>query len=97
MPAKAKIPDIAGQSQHWEMTYEVQLEALATNNIVPLRPAFADNNYFKSEPRVITTATALSVGFTPYALHFKDMINADQSPWLTLLQRPSSTVDRYGS
>ena len=86
VPAKSKNPDIAVQFMHWEMTDEVQLEALAKNNIIPSRPALADNKYFKDEPRVITTAKALGVGFTPYALHFNDMVNADQSPWLTLLQ-----------
>jgi len=86
VPAKSKNPDIAVQFIHWEMTDEVQLEGLAKNNIIPARPALADNKYFKDEPRVITTAKALGVGFTPYALHFNDMVNADQSPWLSMLQ-----------
>jgi len=86
IPAKSKNPDIAANFIHWEMTDEVQLEGLAKNNIIPARPALADNKYFKDEPRVVTTAKALGVGFTPYALHFNDMVNADQSPWLTMLQ-----------
>ena len=86
IPAKSKNPDIAAKFIHWEMTDEVQLEGLAKNNIIPARPALADNKYFKDEPRVVTTAKALGVGFTPYALHFNDMVNADQSPWLTMLQ-----------
>jgi multiple sugar transport system substrate-binding protein len=34
----------------------------------------------------VTTAKALGIGFTPYALHFNDMVNSDSSPWLQMLQ-----------
>ena len=34
----------------------------------------------------MTTAKALGVGHTPYALHFNDMVNSDCSPWIQMLQ-----------
>ena len=86
IPAASKHADIALQFIHWELTDEAQLEGLAKNNIIPSRPALADNKYFKDEPRVVTTAQALGKGFTPYALHFNDMVNSDSSPWIQMLQ-----------
>lgn len=86
IPAASKHADIALQFIHWELTDEAQLEGLAKNSIIPSRPALADNKYFKDEPRVVTTAQALGKGFTPYALHFNDMVNSDSSPWIQMLQ-----------
>jgi multiple sugar transport system substrate-binding protein len=86
IPAASKHADLALQFIHWELTDEAQLEGLAKNSIIPSRPALADNKYFKDEPRVVTTAQALGKGFTPYALHFNDMVNSDSSPWIQMLQ-----------
>ena len=86
IPAASKHADIALQFIHWELTDEAQLEGLAKNSIIPSRPSLADNKYFKDEPRVVTTAQALGKGFTPYALHFNDMVNSDSSPWIQMLQ-----------
>ena len=70
----------------WQLTDEAQLNALAKNLILPSRSDLADNEYFKAEPRYITTAKAVGIGKTPYAFKFNDMVNADQSPWLTMVQ-----------
>ena len=70
----------------WQLTDEAQLNALAKNLILPSRSDLADNEYFQAEPRYITTAKAVGIGQTPYAFKFNDMVNADQSPWLTMIQ-----------
>ena len=51
----------------------------------PSRPSLATDKVF-SDPRILMTAKALGIGFTPYALHFNDMVNADSSPWLQMIQ-----------
>jgi len=71
----------------WELTDEAQLEGLAKNNILPSRPALADNKYFAADPRVVVTAKALGVGYVPWVYHFADMVNSDSSPWINMLQR----------
>jgi multiple sugar transport system substrate-binding protein len=71
----------------WELSDEAQLEGLARNNILPSRPALADNKYFAAEPRVVTTAKALGIGYVPWVFHFADMVNSDSSPWINMLQR----------
>lgn len=86
IPSASKHADIALQFIHWELTDEAQLEGLAKNNIIPSRPALADNKYFKDEPRVVTTAQALGKGYVPWVFHFNDMVNSDSSPWIQMLQ-----------
>lgn len=86
IPTASKNADLALKFIAWELTDEAQLEGLAKNSIIPSRPSLADNKYFKAEPRVVTTAQALGKGFTPYALHFNDMVNSDSSPWIQMLQ-----------
>ena len=86
VPKGSKNADLAVQFIQWQLTDEAQLEGLAKNLILPSRTDLADNKYFQEEPRYITTAKAVGIGQTPYAFHFNDMVNADQSPWLTMLQ-----------
>ena len=86
IPTGAKNPELATNFITWSLTDEAQLEGLAKNLILPARSDLADNQYFQAEPRYITTAEAVGIGQTPYAFHFNDMVNADQSPWLTMLQ-----------
>lgn len=86
IPSGAKNAELATSFITWSLTDEAQLEGLAKNLILPARTDLADNQYFQAEPRYITTAEAVGIGQTPYAFHFNDMVNADQSPWLTMLQ-----------
>ena len=70
----------------WELGDQAQLEGLAKNNILPSRTDLADNKYFKAEPRVVTTAKAIGIGYVPWVFHFNDMVNSDASPWIQMLQ-----------
>jgi multiple sugar transport system substrate-binding protein len=85
IPTASKHPDIALEFIKWELTDEALLEALAKNNIIPSRPALADNEYF-TDPRVVTTAKAVGIGYVPGVLHYNDMVNSDSSPWIQMLQ-----------
>ena len=86
IPVGARNADLALEFIRWQLTDEAQLEGLAKNFILPSRSNLADNQYFQSEPRYITTAEAVGIGQTPWAFRFNDMVNADQSPWLQMLQ-----------
>jgi multiple sugar transport system substrate-binding protein len=85
IPSASKHPDMALKFIHWEMTDDVQFNALAKNNIIPSRPALATDKVF-SDPRILVTAKALSIGYTPFAFHFNDMVNSDSSPWLQMIE-----------
>jgi multiple sugar transport system substrate-binding protein len=86
IPKGGKHAEIALQFVKWELTDEAQLEGLARNNIIPSRTDLADNKYFKSEPRVVTTAKAVGIGYVPWVFHFNDMVNSDSSPWIQMIQ-----------
>jgi multiple sugar transport system substrate-binding protein len=87
IPVGSKHVPLAKQFIAWELTDEAQLEGLAKNNIVPSRPALADNKYFAADPRVVVTAKAIGVGYVPWVFHFADMVNSDSSPWINMFQR----------
>ncbi len=87
IPTGSKHLDLAKKFIAWELTDEAQLEGLAKNNILPSRPALADNKYFAADPRVVTTAKALGIGYVPWVYHFADMVNSDSSPWINMFQR----------
>jgi multiple sugar transport system substrate-binding protein len=86
IPKGSKHPDLAKKFIAWQLTDEAQLEGLAKNNILPSRADLAENDYFKAEPRYITTAKAVGIGQTPWVFHFNDMVNSDSSPWLQMMQ-----------
>ena len=87
IPKGSKHIDVAKKFVAWELTDDAQLEGLAKNNILPSRPALADNKYFASDPRVVVTAKALGIGYVPWVFHFADMVNSDSSPWINMFQR----------
>ncbi len=87
IPMGSKHIPLAKKFIAWELTDEAQLEGLAKNNILPSRPALANNKYFASDPRVVVTAKALGIGYVPWVYHFADMVNSDSSPWINMFQR----------
>lgn len=86
IPKGSPHADAAVKFIHWELTDEAQLEGLAKNAILPSRTDLANNKYFKDEPRVVTTAKALAVGYVPAVFHYNEMVNSDSSPWINMLQ-----------
>jgi multiple sugar transport system substrate-binding protein len=97
IPVGSKHIPLAKQFIAWELTDDAQLEGLAKNNIVPSRPALADNKYFAADPRVVVTAKAIGVGYVPWVYHFSDMVNSDSSPWINMLQRAIFNGDVDGA
>jgi multiple sugar transport system substrate-binding protein len=86
IPKGSKNPELAKKFILWQLTDEAQLQGLAKNNILPSRTDLAENEFFKAEPRYITTAKAVGIGQTPWVFHFNDMVNSDSSPWLQMMQ-----------
>ncbi len=86
IPKGSENEDVALQFIKWELTDDAQLNGLAKNLVLPSRTDLADNEYFKAEPRYITTAKAVGIGQVPWVFHFNDMVNSDASPWIGMLQ-----------
>ncbi len=70
----------------WAMSEEPQLEIYAANGHIPVRLALVDNEYFESDPRLVTAASSPSVGQTPYTVVYNDLFNDANGPWLEMLQ-----------
>ncbi len=85
-PRAASTPPSRSTSSSGNSPTTAQLEGLAKNNILPSRTDLADNKYFKADPRIVTTAKALGIGYVPWVFHFNDMVNSDQSPWIQMIQ-----------
>ena len=86
IPKNTKHADIALQFIKWQLTDAAQLDGLAKNNLLPTRTDLADNKYFQADPRIVTIAKAIGIGFVPWVYHFEDMVEAKGSPWGNLLQ-----------
>ena len=71
IPVGSKHVPLAKAFIAWELTDEAQLEGLAKNNILPSRPALADNKYFAADPRIVTTAKALGDRLRAVGLSFR--------------------------
>ncbi len=86
IPKGSAFVDQAWEFINWLLSDEIQLEAYAANNNLPLRMSLADNKYFKEDPRLAIAASTLSVGHTPYSLVYNDLFNDANGPWLLMLQ-----------
>lgn len=85
VPKGSKNLEIAKQFIAWQLSDEGQLEGLAKNNILPSRADLSKNQYF-TDPRVVTTAEAIGLGYVPWVFHFNDMVNSNSSPWIQVIQ-----------
>ncbi|BDP43711.1 ABC transporter substrate-binding protein (plasmid) [Deinococcus aetherius] len=71
----------------WTLSPQVQTEILAKNDTIPVRADLAQNKYSKTEPRFVTTSTAMAKGRTPYSVHYNELFNDANGPWLSMFQR----------
>jgi multiple sugar transport system substrate-binding protein len=70
----------------WLMSEDAQVGVLAKDNDVVSRGDLANNQYSKTDPRVVTINEVAGKGETPVALNFQQAFNAPNSPWLSLVR-----------
>lgn len=70
----------------WTLSEEVQVDQFAKNGSVPVRADLADNAYSKQDVRFALASKLMQDGRTPYALHFNQLFNDPNGPWLAMLQ-----------
>lgn len=87
IPKGGKNVQAAWDFIQWTLSPEVQTEILAKNDTIPVRADLASNKYSKAEPRFVTTSTAMSKGRTPYSVHYNELFNDGNGPWLNMFQR----------
>ena len=70
----------------WVLSNSVQIEQFAEGGQLPVRTDLTKNTYFDQEPRLVTLSTAMGLGRTPYSIHYNELFNDANGPWLTMLQ-----------
>ena len=72
---------------NWCLTDNTQIELFAKNGSVPVRTDLANNQYSRLDQRYILVAHQMSIGKTVYSVHENQLINDNNGPWATMLQR----------
>jgi len=86
IPATSKHKKEAWEFISWCLSEEVQVEQFAKGGSIPVRSDLADNKYSKEDPRFALASKAMQAGRTPYSVHFNQLINDPNGPWLAMLQ-----------
>ncbi len=86
IPATSKHKKEAWDFIQWSLSEEVQVEQFAKGGSIPVRSDFADNKYFREDPRFIVAAKAMQAGKTPYSVYFNQLFNDPNGPWLAMIQ-----------
>ncbi|MBM7572713.1 ABC transporter substrate-binding protein [Aquibacillus albus] len=78
--------DEAWEFIEYALTEDVQVEAFASNGIIPVRNDFVENKYFKEEPKYQVFAEAANYANAPYTTKYNELYN----PILSGLQKAFS-------
>jgi multiple sugar transport system substrate-binding protein len=71
----------------WCLSPDVQVNIFAKNGSIPVRTDLAVNKYSKLDPRFVVTANAMAHGRTPYSVHYNELFNDANGPWLAMIQQ----------
>jgi multiple sugar transport system substrate-binding protein len=86
IPAGSQYVDEAFQFLEWMTSDDVQLNLYAKEFSLPVRTDLADNEYFEEDPRYTLNTNAMGLGRTPYTVHYNELYNDPNGPWLAMLQ-----------
>jgi multiple sugar transport system substrate-binding protein len=86
IPAGSKRVKEAFDFINWCLTEDVQIKEFAKNGSIPVRSDLADNEYSKLDPRFVTVSKAMADGRTPYTVHYNELFNDANGPWLAMFQ-----------
>lgn len=87
IPRGSKHVNEASDFIKWALSDEVQIDQFAKNGSIPVRTDLAENKYSKLDPRYVTTSQAMAKGRTPYSVHYNQLFNDTNGPWLAMLQK----------
>ncbi|QBD82942.1 ABC transporter substrate-binding protein [Ktedonosporobacter rubrisoli] len=71
----------------WCLSDDVQLNQYAKNNQIPVRTDLSSNPYSQKDPRYQTVANAMAKGRTPYSVHYNQLFNDANGPWIAAIQK----------
>ncbi|HLZ57184.1 MAG TPA: sugar ABC transporter substrate-binding protein [Ktedonosporobacter sp.] len=82
---------------NWCLSDNTQTELFAKNGSIPVRTDLANNKYSQLDSRYVLVAHQMSIGKTVYSVHENQLINDNNGPWATMLQRAIFTGDIDGA
>lgn len=87
IPAGSKHVKEAFDFISWSLSDNVQIDQFAKNGGLPVRTDLASNKYSQQDPRYLTVSQAFAQGRTPYSVHYNQLFNDANSPWLGIIQK----------
>jgi multiple sugar transport system substrate-binding protein len=80
----------------WFLSTNTQVNEIAKNNGLSVRTDLISNKYSQQDPRYIVVAEAEANGRTPYSVHYNELFNDPNGPWLAMFQQAifSGQVDQ---
>lgn len=70
----------------WSLSAKTQVDVVAKIGGLPVRTDLADNKYTAADPRISGIVKGLANGYTPSALPYGQLINANNGAWSTLFR-----------
>lgn len=87
LPVRGKHKKEAIDFINWTLSHSTQVELMAKNGYVPTRLDASDNPYSQQNPKYLLANKALERGRNLYLVPYNEAISAQNSPFLTLIQR----------
>ncbi len=72
---------------NWCLSDTTQIEQFAKNGSIPVRTDLATNKYSQLDTRYILISHQMSLGKTVYSVHENQLINDNNGPWATMIQK----------
>jgi multiple sugar transport system substrate-binding protein len=70
----------------WCLSTQTQVELLAKNSEVPVRSDLGFNKYSQKDTRYVTISKAFAQGRTPDTVHYNQLFNDANGPWITTIE-----------
>lgn len=87
LPVGGKHQKEAVDFINWTLSKSTQVEVMAKNGYVPTRLDASDNPHSQQNPKYLLANKALERGRNLYLVPYNEAISAQNSPFLTLIQR----------
>ncbi|MBO0781034.1 MAG: extracellular solute-binding protein, partial [Ktedonobacteraceae bacterium] len=87
VPKGSQHVDQAFEFINWCLTDQVQIEQFAKNGSIPVRTDLANNKYSQLDARYVLIAHQMSIGKTVYSVKDNQLINDNNGPWATMIQK----------
>lgn len=87
IPRGSLHPKEAFDFLSWCLSTPTQIELLAKKSEVPVRADLGVNKYSQQDTRYVTISNAFNQGRTPNTVHYNQLFNDANGPWITTIEK----------